>query len=132
MPVTLASGSFIAPAAGDAAIDIEATGSGDDVSGTMEGNQGGLDFTVDLQCTRTTDAGLVYIGGTVTESAHGDVIEGTYLAIMFQLSTPVEAVLQFDDVPSTSDSCPAFLETIPDDHDDDVFAPIDGELELGT
>jgi hypothetical protein len=138
--VTLASGSFTAPL-GDfgTAFDIEATGTGDDVSGSMEvsGPQGA--YSVDLQCAQTTDDGRLMIGGEVNESTSEFIVDGVYVAMMLAPGTPVGTfwwadVLPDDEVPSPADSCPGFLDTIFNDPefppDGSHLRPITGDLEL--
>lgn len=144
--VTLASGTFTVPLGefGES-VDIEATRTGDDVSGTMEisnpaGGEGA--YAVDLQCARTTDDGSLLIGGEVTESTYEEFIEeGAYVVVALAPGTPVRMlwavdVLVTDEVPAPAGSCSAFVETL---LGDPMFAqgiadqgrPIDGELELG-
>jgi hypothetical protein len=90
-------------------IELDATGDGAAVTGTMTYTDvGGADlggFTVDLACTRTTDGGLIIIGGPVIESTKG-----------------------------YEPNCPAFLESIPDlgdpDRDPTALEPIEGTIEL--
>jgi hypothetical protein len=141
-PVTLASGSFTADLGSwGQAFDIEATGTGDDVSGTMEVSSAEGTWSVDLQCARTTDDGLLLIGGAVTESTHEITSEGVYVAILLAPGTPVRTLLWFDvlptdDDPSPADSCPAFLENMFSDPEFseltvESLVPIEGDLELG-
>jgi hypothetical protein len=143
---TLASGSFTAPLGefGEA-IDIEATRTGDDVSGTMEisnpvGGEGA--YSVDVQCAQTTDDGFVMIGGEVTESTYEEFVEeGAYVVLAFAPGTPVRMlwavdVLATDEVPAPADSCSAYLESqLSEDgllQTVDVNGrPIEGDLELG-
>jgi hypothetical protein len=145
-PVTLASGSFSAPLGEfGQAIDIEATRTGDDVSGTMEisnpaGGEGA--YSVDVQCAQTTDEGFLLIGGEVTESTYeAFVAEGAYVVLAFVPGTPVRMlwaidVIAGDDPPAPAASCSAFLESWLADPE---FVeglnlhgnPITGELELG-
>jgi hypothetical protein len=143
--VTLASGSFTAPLAefGEA-IDIEAVRTGDDVSGTMEisdpvGAEGA--YTVDVQCSRTTDDGFLLIGGEVTASTYEEFIEdGAYVVIMLAPGTPVRIlwaadVLVTDEVPAPAESCSAFVESLLDEGNVDSVdvdgRPIEGDLQLG-
>lgn len=143
--VTLASGTFTAPLGefGEA-FDIEATRTGDDVSGTMEisnpvGGEGA--YSVDVQCARTTDDGFVMIGGAVTQSTYEEFIaEGAYVVIALAPGTPVRMlwavdVLATDEVPAPADSCSAYLENLLGDplfEAVDVNGrPIEGDLELG-
>jgi hypothetical protein len=140
-PVTLASGSFAADLSDwGQALDIEATRVGDDVSGTLEvsGREG--TFALDLECSRTTDDGLLVIGGAVTESTNEVASQAVYGAIGFAPGTPARTLLYLDVVPdepesSPADSCSAYLETMLSDpefgQDHDPYgAPITGDLEL--
>jgi hypothetical protein len=144
--VTLASGTFTAPLGefGEA-IDIEATRTGDDVSGTMEisnptGGEGA--YSVEVQCAGTADDGILLIGGEVTESTYDEwVQEGAYVVLAFKPGTPVRLlwyadVLATDDVPAPAESCSAALETWLGDPELGATMrvhgnPIEGELELG-
>ena len=144
--VTLASGSFSAPLGefGEA-FNIEAVRTGDDVSGTMEisnsaGGEGA--YSVDVQCARTTDDGVLLIGGEVTESTYEEFIEdGAYVVLMLAPGTPVRMlwaadVLVTDEVPAPAESCSAFVESLLGDPEfldavDVHGVPIEGELELG-
>jgi hypothetical protein len=145
--VTLASGRFSAPLGefGEA-FDIEAVRTGDDVSGTMEisdpaGAEGA--YSVDVQCSRTTDEGFLLIGGEVTESTYEEFIEdGAYVVIILAPGTPVRMlwavdVLATEEDPAPAESCSAFIERMLDDEPEFVDAvdvdgrPIEGDLELG-
>ena len=139
--VTLASGSFTAPL-GDfgEAFDIEATKTGDDVSGTMDVSTAGSAYSVNLQCARTTDVGQLIIAGEVSESTSEFIVEGVYVAIMLAPGTPAGTawwadVLPSDEVPSPAASCSGFLDTIFSDPElseiEPVLRPIEGDLELG-
>jgi hypothetical protein len=145
---TLASGSFTVPLGEfGQAVDIEAVRTGDDVSGTIEisdpaGAEGA--YSVDVQCARTTDKGLILIGGQVTESTYTQFIEdGAYVVIAFAPGTPVRMlwaadVLATDEVPAPAESCSTYVETVlgePQSIFDDVAVhgrPIEGNLELGA
>ena len=141
---TLASGSFTADLADwGQAFDIEATGTGDDVSGTLEvSSDADEGFSVDLRCARTRDDGLLVIGGAVTESTSEPSSEAQYAAILLAPGTPARTflyldVLPDDDPPSPADSCPSFLGSIVSDPDfqalsADGLPPIEGDLELGS
>jgi hypothetical protein len=140
---TLASGSFAVNLGdGGEAFDIEATSAGEDVSGTFDSSGAAGTYSVDLQCTRTTDDGLLLIAGEVTESTNETVSPGVYVAIMFAPGTPVRALLAFDvlpsdEVPSPADSCPGYLETLVSDPEllasvDAGAPPIVGHLDLGS
>jgi len=144
--VTLASGSFSAPLGefGEA-FSIEAVRTGDDVSGTMEisnpaGGEGA--YSVDVQCARTIDDGVLLIGGEVTESTYEEFIEdGAYVVLMLAPGTPVRMlwgvdVLVTDEVPTPAESCSAYVDTLLGDSEivqgiRDNGRPIEGELELG-
>lgn len=144
--VTLASGTFTASLGefGEA-IDIEATRTGDDVSGTMEvSNPAGGDgaYSVEVQCARTTEEGYLMIGGEVTQSTYEEwVEEGAYVVITLAPGTPVRMlyavdVIATDEVPAPAESCAAFIDTLLGDPEfpatvDIHGIPIDGELELG-
>lgn len=144
--VTLASGTFTAPLNefGEA-ITIDATRSGDDVSGTMEiSNPAGGDgaYSVDVQCARTTDEGFVLVGGEVTDSTHEEFIaEGAYVVLAFAPGTPVRVlwavdVLAADEVPAPAESCSAYLDSWVSepgfaDFLNEHGIPIEGNLELG-
>ena len=119
--VTLASGSFSAPLGefGES-FNIEAVRTGDDVSGTMEisnsaGGEGA--YSVDVQCARTTDDGVLLIGGEVTESTYEEFIEdGAYVVLRLAPGTPVRMlwaadVLVTDEVPAPAESCSAYGDT---------------------
>jgi hypothetical protein len=133
---TLASGNFTADLGSWAqAFEIEATGTGDNVSGTMEvTHPDSGNFTVDLQCSRTTDDGLIAIGGEVTESTNEIASEGVYAAILLAPGTPVRTLLWIDDDPP-ADSCTAFLDKQSSDPEflgltSEDLVPIEGDLEL--
>jgi len=134
---TLASGSFTAHLGSwGEEFDIEATGTGDDVSGTLEVSTSGGTYSIDLQCAQTTDDGILVIGGAVTESTHEIAPEAVYVAILLAPGTPVRTLLWIDDDPSPADSCPAFLATMSNAPEFieltvDDLVPIEGDLELG-
>jgi hypothetical protein len=139
--VTLASGSFAASLGefGEA-FDIEATKTGDDVSGTLDVSTAESAYSVDLQCARTTDVGQLIIAGEVSESTSEFIVEGVYVAILLAPGTPAGMfwwadVLPSDEVPSPADSCSGFLDTIFSDPGlseiEGVLNPIEGDLELG-
>ena len=128
--VTLASGTFDVDLGGMTTIAIDATAAGDGASGELdvEMPEGG-GFSVDLQCTRTTDTGILLIGGDVTDSTIDQANEESRAAIALEPGTPVKSVLWFEDQPANS--CPAFLESIPDDEIGDFVQPVEGAIELG-
>jgi hypothetical protein len=48
-----------------AEVELDATGDGDRVTGTMSVTHEDGDFTVDLKCTRTTEDGVILIAGDI-------------------------------------------------------------------
>ena len=66
-PSLLARGNFTAHGI---TAELDATGSGADVAGTMALSKSGTSnrATVDLECARTTADGLIEIGGLITDS----------------------------------------------------------------
>lgn len=98
-PSLLARGTFTAHGI---TAELDATGSGADVAGTMALSQGGTDnrATVDLECAQTTANGLIEIGGLLTESAwdpnaqdwNDGFPEGRHVVVMFEPGSPVKAV----------------------------------------
>ena len=117
-PTLLASGTFRAKGA---SVELNATGGASSVTGTMIVTDESRNMTVDLECTRTTDAGLIWIGGDITESANwSDAPKGTRAAIVFKRGTPVQAVFVFQMADPRSASCHAFF--------DDMMAIVEGEL----
>jgi hypothetical protein len=127
-PAPLAVGSFISHSA---ATQLDATGDGSNVTGTMTVSDEGGRFTVDLACARTTDSGLIVIGGEVTDSTNDIAPVGSHVAIILQRASPVKAGFYFEEPQA---SCPAFLETIPDlgdpARDPSALEPIEGTMEL--
>ncbi len=120
---------------------LDATGDGADVTGTMTYTDvGGADlggFVVDLACTRTTDGGLIVIGGPVTDSTNGYVEsapEGSNVAIVLQQASPVRAFFWIEHPDPHEPNCPVFLESIPDVGDPgsepSALEPIEGTIEL--
>ena len=70
-PATLASGTFTANLGSwGQAFEIEATGTGDDVSGTLDVSSAEGTWSADLQCSRNADDGLLVIAGEVTDSTN--------------------------------------------------------------
>jgi hypothetical protein len=109
------------------------------VTGSMTySDPGGEDvggFKVDLACTRTTDSGLIMIGGPVTNSKDVDAApEGSNVAIVLQRGSPVKAVFWLEHPDPHEASCPAFLESIPEEGDPGYepggLEPIEGTIEL--
>jgi hypothetical protein len=123
-PAPLAVGSFISHGA---QIELDATGEGSNVTGSMTGSEEGNRFTVDLACTRTTDGGLIVIAGTVSASTFDPFTEGSRAAIILERGSPVRAGFMFEDAPNAT--CLAFLEG---DFDDAIagLEPIVGTIDL--
>jgi hypothetical protein len=136
-PAPIAVGSFISHGG---QIEIEATGEGSNVTGSMTYTDvGGEDvgrFAVDLACARTTDSGLIVIGGPVTAATNVDdsAPEGSNVAIVLQRGSPVKAVFWLEHPDPHEASCPAFLASIPDEGDPEftpnALEPIEGTIEL--
>jgi hypothetical protein len=141
-PALLARGDFVT-AGGGGRVELEATGEGSGVTGRMTVSVEGAAaaFTVDLQCSRTTEDGLIMIGGVTTDStARYASPEGTWAGIVLERGSPVEATVwsQRGGPTSRAASCLAFLdeqlmrEEEPGRHvDGDWLGPIEGTVELG-
>ena len=133
-PALLASGSFKAKGA---PVQLDATGAGDSVAGTMavSSDTGGMLFVVDLKCARTAEDGRILIAGDTTE-ASGWATKGTLTAIVLKPGSPVRAVFGFtEDAPSAT-SCMAYLDGIIDQSfttviGDGALEPIEGTVQLG-
>jgi hypothetical protein len=117
-PSLLARGSFTAHGI---AAELDATGSGADVAGTMslsESSKGSA--TVDLECARTTADGLIEIGGLITDSTydandqdwHGGFPEGERVAIIFEPGSPVSAIWNVTAADQGVASCAAMFENM--------------------
>ena len=131
-PTVLARGDFTSHGV---AAQIDATGSGDDVAGTLTVSDSGQDATVDLECARTTDDGLLEIGGLVTESTFDDGFpKDRRVAVIFEPGSPVKAVWRIALVAEPVDpSCQALFETMDKPGADDPrpgLEPIEGTVEL--
>ncbi|HUG29864.1 MAG TPA: hypothetical protein VMQ65_05030 [Candidatus Limnocylindria bacterium] len=132
-PAPLARGTF---KANGATVELDATGGASSVTGSMTVTDESGAFTVDLECTRTTNAGLIWIGGDVTESANISYApKGTRAAIVFKRGTPVQAVFVFQLDDPQSASCQAFFDDmiaiIGGEISEDKLDPIEGTVELG-
>ena len=113
---------------------IDARGSGANVSGTMTVNDAGKRATVDLECSKTTDSGLLEIGGLVTESTFDDGFpKDRRVAIIFQPGSPVKAVWYVAFVAEAPvASCQALVDDVlPGTEVAADLEPIDGTVELG-
>ena len=146
-PALLARGDFVSALRGER-VELEATGEGSSVTGRMTvSGVSGEDwfFTVDLQCTRATEDGLIMIGGVTTDADYlggGLSPEGTWAAIVLKRGSPVEATVwsQRGGATSGADSCLAFLDEQYDEQliqernivpNADHPGPIEGTVELG-
>ncbi len=139
-PALLAQGNF-ATGVGEV-VELEATREGSSVTGRMtvlaQGQNGPYRFTVDLQCARETEDGLVMIGGVTTDSRGQEAPpEGTWAGIVLERGSPVGAST-WRQRGESSASCLAFL----DDQDmlersthpgpaGDWTDPVEGAVELG-
>ena len=117
-PAPIAVGSFSSHGGN---IELEATGEGSNVTGSMTytdvGGEALGGFTVNLVCTRTTDGGLILIGGPIIGSTNGYVEsapKGSNIAIVLQRGSPVKAFIHVEYPDPHEASCPAFLDSIPD------------------
>lgn len=128
-PALLASGTFRFPPM-DAAVMLDATGEGSNVTGTMTVSRDeGTSFTVDLECALTAEDGRVVIGGDTTESTFDDTPKGTRTAIVLKPGAQVQAVFAWQGTDPAQPSCMAFLEDISAVAVE--LAPIEGTVQLG-
>ena len=122
-------------------IELDASGEGSNVTGSMiYADLGGADlggFTVDLQCTRISDGGLILIGGPVIQSSKGyaqDAPVGSNVAIVFQRGSPVKAFIHVEYPNPHEANCLTFLASVPDlgdpGFDASVLEPIVGAVTL--
>ena len=95
-PVLLARGTFVIRDWGR--VEFEATREGSTVTGRMaigEGRGSGWPITVDLECTRMTEDGLIMIGGHVTDGPSNlSALDGSLAAIALKRGSPVEAQIE--------------------------------------
>jgi hypothetical protein len=122
-----------------AEVELDATGDGDSVAGTMTVSHATGDFTVDLKCTLTAEDGRILIGGDTTDSTSDYATKGARSAIVLKPGSPVHAAFEFEltVVDSPAASCMAFLEGLIDLENltsggPDALEPIEGTVELGT
>jgi hypothetical protein len=141
-PSLLARGTFTAQGI---TAELDATGSGADVAGTMALSQAGTSnsATVDLECARTTAEGLIQIGGLLTESAWDPNAQdwndgfptGQRVAVTFEPGSPVKAIWFVTFADDGVASCAALFENM--DSGDEIlpgqpgFDPISGTVEFG-
>ena len=139
-PALLARGNFFFKDSG--AVELEAIARGSSVTGRMIVSEEGSSFTVDLQCTRTTEDGLIMIGGVTTATAgSGSVLApvGSRAAIVLKRGSPVQATIwsqRGGHVIAFAPSCLASLDEQllweRSTHvDGDFLEPIEGIVELG-
>ena len=141
-PSLLARGNFTAHGI---AAELDATGSGADVAGTMSLSESGKgSATVDLECARTTADGLIEIGGLITNSTyvandqdwHGGFPKGQRVAIIFQPGSPVNAIWNVTAADQGVASCAAMFQKM-DGSGDEILPgspgldPIQGTVEFG-
>jgi hypothetical protein len=141
-PSLLARGNFTAHGI---TAELDATGGGADVAGTMSLSESGKgSATVDLECARTTADGLIEIGGLITDSTydandqdwHGGFPEGERVAIIFQPGSPVNAIWNVTAADQGVASCAAMFENM-DGSGDEILPgspgldPIRGTVEFG-
>ena len=139
-PVLLARGNFVTNVR--EVVELEATREGSSVTGHMmvlaRGQNGPYRVTVDLQCARESEDGLVMIGGVTTDSRGQEAPpEGSWAGIVFERGSPVGASTWWP-LGESHASCLAFL----DEQDmrersthpgpaGDWTDPIEGAVELG-
>jgi hypothetical protein len=127
-PTLIARGTFKNKGAN---VELEATGEGASVDGTMTMSDVDFSFTVDLECTRTTPGGLILIGGDVTDSDFELAPDGSRAAIVLKPGSPVEAHPDFEPIPSAG-TCMEYLESLTDEQATPDLEPIvQGTIELG-
>ena len=129
-PAPLALGNFTSHGV---AAQLDARGAGSDVTGTLTVSDSGLLATVALECARTTEGGLIEIGGLVTDSTFDDNFpEGRRVAIIFQRGSPVQAVWWVALVAEAPvDTCEALVEDVIDPEEvTPGLEPIEGTVEL--
>jgi hypothetical protein len=113
---------------------LDARGAGADVTGTMTMSDAGSNASVDLECSHTTESGVLMIGGLVTESTFTEYFpEGHRVAIVFQPGSPVQAVWYVvlpGDAPLPS--CQAVVDALIEEGTElnDGLEPIEGTVEL--
>ena len=133
-PALLARGTF---GLEGAEVELDATGGGDSVTGSMAVTHESGDFTVDLKCARTTEDGVILIGGDITDSTSPFAQKGAREVIVIKPGSPVHASFDSegraggDVMPAAS--CPALLQQVMDTGTQTVIGP-DGlqPIEGGT
>lgn len=140
-PTLLARGNF-ATNVGEV-VALEATREGSSVTGSMTVSARGQNepyaFSVDLQCTGTTEDGLVMIGGVTTDATGEEAPrEGAWAGIVLERGSPVGASTWRQGIGPRAASCLAFLQDQDmrerSTHlgpDPDWTDSVEGTLELG-
>ena len=123
-----------------AEVELNATGGGDSVTGTMAVSHEDGDFSVDLKCSRTTEDGVILIAGDITDSASPYARKGAREVIVLKRGSPVYASFDSEgrdggDVTPAA-SCPALLQQVVDTGSQTVIGPdglaaIEGTVEFG-
>jgi hypothetical protein len=136
-PTLLARGTFTILGAN---VELNATGGGDNVTGTMAVTHGTGDFTVALKCARATEDGVILIAGDITDSTSPYAREGAREVIVLKRGSPVYATFDSEgrsggDVRPAA-SCPALLQQVIDTGTQTVIGPnglepIEGTVQLG-
>jgi hypothetical protein len=120
--------------------ELEATGSGDNVSGTLNMAHDTGDFSVDLKCTTTTDDGVILIVGDITESESQFAPKGNREVIILKPGSAVRGGLDAEEREggslTRSTSCQGLLEQVVNRFDElygdiDAWEPIEGSVEFG-
>jgi hypothetical protein len=134
-PSVLARGDFTVEGR---AVELDAAGAGSGVTGSVSATNDDdfTGFTVDLQCTLTTEDGLILIGGDVTDTSTDYAPAGTWAGLVLQRGSPMRGVFVFQLDDPRAASCPAFLEQMivgsePDGGLEAYLQPIEGTVELG-
>jgi hypothetical protein len=128
-PAPLVSGTFQFPP-WHAAVVLDATGGGSDVTGTMTVSNDEMSFTVDLECALKAEDGRILLGGDTTDSTFDETPKGTRTAIVLKPGSPAQAIFvwQGSDL-ARAPSCMAFLEDM--SPETTGLVPIEGTVELG-
>jgi len=123
-----------------AEVELNAMRFGDTVTGTMVVTHEDGDFSVDLQCTTTTEDGVILIAGDITESTSPYAREGAREVIVLKPGSPVYASFDSEGRPggdvTPAASCEALLVQVIDTGTQTVIGPnglepIEGTVEFG-
>ena len=114
----------------DRQIELEAAGSGPNVTGSMHTADGTEIYDVDLECSKTTESGLLMVGGNVINSTTEYAPEDTWAGIVLKPGSPAEGtiVLQLDD--PKMPTCLEFLDQMIS-FGEPPLEQIEGTVELG-